>query len=557
MSLMKIESFHAYRVHDIPEQIRRKMAVNTSFTTLDDVKEAVSRFGADATVNGDFRGLLSDVASYDTTENGYDIPSINIGADNDMTFFNQNSQIYNFIAVVTVSPANEVRLTEDRCIIVGYTSEVSPSFGGFLPDDMKMFINDIYSLRVSYAFGPTGNRFIPENGMAIIDNYVLANTLPQTYAVGSMPEAYVLPDNMMSIAALQKDYDINGGAGESINHAASFRDVPQCVSANMVSPEQFALHATGGYLNGLQCANEIGSEFATWGSSASSQTSQFFRDKRLTQTLGNQKFVRKLRDHLASSGLVANSNAAVNSGAFTLADMKMCIGNAAELDRWISESVTLSEQNMSPDLGADIWGTGTMGSLVSYDIANRLGSIMAKHQIGGLQFAFSTQQYVDGVLGRPVIIPQSLCALDRNGHVPQVLLSKFREQLEYNLIATVTKGLMIPMECRVMSALGGATRVEILIDGSSSWEAYTYASFMSGRLNTTTTGDTNYIQTLANSLGNFTAAVGEGFQDHLNGQAHQMIYSDVPDNQNSGLFGGGTDNLFSAPETATGAKLKF
>lgn len=545
MSLMKLESIHAYRVHDIPEQARLKMDINATVTKLGDVSENISQFGIDVSADPNFRTLLSDIATYDSTENGLEIPIINVGADNDVSLFNSNSRIYNFIAVVTLNPLNETRSTEERCIVVGYTSECEPSFGGFLPDDTKLFINDIYGLSVTYQTGPTGNRFVTDNSFRIVDNYVLANALPAQVGglFGNGPESYVLPDNMMAIANMQDQYDVRPGDGEVIRNTAEFRQTPQCVSSTMVSPDQFAMNASTGFLYGLKSLNEMNPEYSSWSNSVASQSKVYFRQKRLEMDLGANPFVEALRNHLSAKGFSAAGNATLSTGAFTLADLKRVIGNPNDCDRWVSSSVSESERNLGPTFGADAWTSHTMASIASYDIANRLSPIMAKHLVGEVTFSFSTMDYVNGELGTAIIVPESVRALDRHGKVPTALMQSFRQTLEFGLISIVTKNHRVPMRCQVMSSLGGATRVELIVDGAPGAEAFTYASFMSGRLNTTTTADGKYVSQLAEKLNKFTGAIKEGFEAHLTHQAKSNIFSDDM-TPTSDLFGGQTSSMF-------------
>lgn len=547
MSLMKIESIHAYRVHDIPEQIRRKMDINATTTKLGDVSENISQFGIDVSADPNFRTLLSDIATYDSTDNGFEIPIINVGADNDIALFNESSRIYNFIAVVTLNPINETRSTEERCIVVGYTSECEPSFGGFLPDDTKLFINDIYGLSVSYQVSPTGQRYTTDNSFRIVDNYVLANALPaSSNSLFGGAESYVLPDNMMAIANMQDQYDIQPREGEVIRNTAEFRQTPQCVSANMVSPDQFALNASTGFLYGLKSLNDVNPEYSSWSNSVASQSKVYFRQKRLEMDLGANPFVETLRNHLSAGGFASRGNDTLRTGSFTLADLKMCLGNPNDVDRWISDSVSESERNLGPTYGADAWSSNTMASIMSYDIAERLSPIMSKHLVGEVTFTFSTMDYVNGELGTAVIVPESVRALDRHGKVPAVLIQAFRQVLEYGLISIVTKNHRIPVRAQVMASLGGAVRVELLVDGAPAPEAFTRASFMSGRLNTTTTSDGTYVGELASKLNKFTGAIKEGFEAHLTNEAKSNIFTDDVSGSTSDLFGGQTDSLFGA-----------
>lgn len=546
MSLMKLESIHAYRVHDIPEQARLKMDINATTTKLGDVAENISQFGIDVSSDPNFRTMLSDIATYDSTENGIEIPIINVGADDDISLFNENSRIYNFIAVVTLNPLNETRSTEERCIVVGYTSECEPSFGGFLPEDTKLFINDIYGLSVTYQTGPTGQRYVTDNSFRIVDNYVLARALPaQSTGIFGSAESYVLPDNMMSIANMQDQYNISAADGEVIRNTAEFRQHPQCVSANMVSPDQFAMNASTGFLYGLKALNEANPEYSSWSDSVASQSKVYFRQKRLEMDIGANPFVEALRNHLGAQGFGTRGNETLSTGAFTLGDLKLVIGNPNDLDRWISDSVSESERNLGPTYGADAWTSHTMGSIMAYDIANRLSPIMSKHLVGEVTFSFSTMDYVNGELGVAAIVPESVRTLDRHGKVPAVLLQSFRQTLEYGLISIVTKNHRVPVRAKVMSSLGGATRVEIIVDGSPGVESFTYASCMSGRLNTTTTADGKYVSQLADKLNKFTGAIKEGFEAHLNNEAKSNIFSDdLSSSSTSDLFGGQSDSLF-------------
>tara|TARA_Y100001960_G_scaffold61541_1_gene64335 strand:- start:20668 stop:22359 length:1692 start_codon:yes stop_codon:yes gene_type:complete len=540
MSLMKLESIHAYRVHDVPSQIRRKIGLNSSQSALDDVAERVAQEGNAASQDQGFRSILAEIATYDSTETGFEVPIINVGADDDISYFNEGSQIYNFVAVVTLDPLNQTRSTEQRVIVVGYTSECEPSFGGYLPPDTKLYINDIYGLTVSYHTAPNGQRYTTDNSFRITDNHVLANALPaQTFGEA---ESYVLPDNMMSIADHRSSYDVGSGE-ELVLHTAQFRQTPQCVTSDMVSPDQFVSKATEGFLYGLHTVSEHTPEYSDFSHTVSSQTSSFFQQRHLTRSLGNNPFVSRLRDHLASKGFTGQGNNIKSSGCFTLRDLSECLGNPQDLDTQLANSVMQSESDLGPTYGADDWDSNTMASIVSYDIANRLSPIMAKHLVGQITFSFSTMDYVDGMLGRAMIVPESVLTLDRHGKVPSSLLYSFRDTLEYSLINVVTKGNRVPVKATVMAALGSAIRVELQIDGAPAPEAFTYASFMSGRLNTTTTTDNQYVQNLAGSLNSFTKALKTGFEEYQNGQAKGSIFSDdLSDKPTDNLFGNDNDD---------------
>tara|TARA_Y100001960_G_scaffold253995_1_gene271673 strand:- start:1019 stop:2701 length:1683 start_codon:yes stop_codon:yes gene_type:complete len=540
---MKLESIFAYRVHDVPSQIRRKIGLNSSQSALDDVTERVAEDGDAAAQDQGFRTILSNIATYDPTENGFEVPIINVGADNDISYFNESSQIYNFVAVVTLDPLNETRSTEQRVIVVGYTSECEPSFGGYLPPETKMFINDIYGLTVAYHTAPNGQRYTTDNSFRITDNHVLANALPaQTFGDA---ESYVLPDNMMSIADHRSTYDVGADEGVLL-HTAQFRQTPQCVTSDMVSPDQFVGKATEGFLYGLRNVSDHSPEYSEFSHTVSSQTTSFFQQRHLTRSLGNNDFVSRLRDHLSAKGFSGQGNLIKSTGSFTLRDLAECVGNPQDLESQLANSVMQSERDLGPTYGADNWDSNTMASIVSYDIANRLSPIMAKHLVGQITFSFSTMDYVDGMLGRAMIVPESVLTLDRHGKVPSSLMYAFRDTLEYALINVVTKGNRVPVKATVMAALGSAIRVELQVDGASAPEAFTYASFMSGRLNTTTTSDNQYVQELAGSLNAFTEALKDGFQIHQNTTAKKTIFDDdYNDTPTGNIFGGGTgEGLF-------------
>ena len=176
--MMRCASLTLYPVYDIPEQIRRRVGVNAGAKDLGQLSAVVGRHGTEAIGNIDFSMAINDIVGYDSTPTGFERPLVDISGAGEsgvrMQYGPAETGMYNWIAVLVPNPLNETQSIEQRFIMTGYTSRAEASIMGNLPDDMRLFINDIYCMSVAYAMDGQGQRVPIPGSYRVLDNYVVS-----------------------------------------------------------------------------------------------------------------------------------------------------------------------------------------------------------------------------------------------------------------------------------------------------------------------------------------------------------------------------------------------
>ncbi|EDF0012757.1 hypothetical protein BZX20_14080, partial [Salmonella enterica subsp. enterica serovar Enteritidis] len=145
---MQLVNLLMYPVYDVPEQVRRRIGFNASTGALDDLAAAVELGGEKAVGTQQYQEALSAIVGFDGTQNGFERPFINVSDDDNrpvqFQWESRDTGIFNFVAVFIAKPLNATRTQETQYIVSGYTSQAETSLGSLLPDDMVLYINDIY-----------------------------------------------------------------------------------------------------------------------------------------------------------------------------------------------------------------------------------------------------------------------------------------------------------------------------------------------------------------------------------------------------------------------------
>lgn len=555
---INVEQIHFYKVHDIPEQVRVKMDLNATVSTCTDMNDAIAQLGVGATENADFNAMLNSVATFSEAFDGYEIPTINLSDDNNInaTFNAATSSFYMFVAIINLGSASETSTIVKKHVVTGYTSEVEASFDGRLPAETKLYVNDTYTLRYKLARNAYGQMAIVPSSCAILSDTVTANAFSGNGFDfdGGANESYVLPHTMMEVSQLIQDNLPTEGLsdGETITFSSTVFRVPQEVSGAIISPEAFALTATESQLNGLKESEEMSGPMASWNQSTSVSAGSFMRDRKLTVPSSATPVIRAVRDTLMSLGDVVGGNTVGNEGAMTYQQLYNVTSNKDALAEYAMRTVSAAMLQTEPELGADRWAARSPAGILAYDIASRLGHVMIRHLTGKLNFHFSTMDYYNGELGQAIIQPGGAAGIDESGSIPLTLAQSLPMALKEKVIRQATRDFAIPARVHVQAQLGSAIRVEVTMEDGCGTEAFTYASFMSGRLNLTTTNDQGYVYRLGDKMRSLTNAISEGFDEFNSRATRSNIASDDftfsgEDNSGGNPFGtngGGNNNPF-------------
>lgn len=548
---MKLLSLQMYPVYEIPEQIRRRISFNAGTDDLTNLSDVIVQKGSAATSAFDYGEAMGKIVGFDPTPGSFEKPIVDISGENNAINpfrFEQRSRIYNFVAVIVVNPINETRSQEIRYVLTGYTSEADTSLTGILPDDMVLFINDIYGIRLSYRYDAHGNRYVDPNSFQMVDNYVLSNALVTQQAT----ELTLDPIALTKAAKTVGNLDV--GSGETLEFnvnsdqvlGSSLSSEAQLLTAQLTRPESFIGAMSTGYLNSLLNEQE---------SSTLSGINSFFDNGALSlegemRRLGvvksykNHSFSTAMKTALSRNNFVPDSYRQAQNAKFRLADLRVCLFNPGDLNRMISESLSVAMRNMQLGIDkTDNWtsmnGFSTDASLVAYDIGMRVSQVMAKNLIGAIRMTFDNRSANFDTMPLLAIIPGSAESLSEGG-IPVLMARNFQREMHQTLVQA-TRHNQVRCKVVIIARLGQVTRVEITIDGELVTEYFTFASFMSSRLHIGLTYDNTYNNTIAKNTNVLFDTIQNGFDEYTRRESSRDMLISLPDAPSNG---------FSIPETA-------
>jgi len=557
---MILESLVCYPVYDIPEQIRRRVGFAGTTSSLDSLIDVVARGGKSAIGSVEYQSALSGIVGFDETAAGVERPLINVGeSDKKVVEFSYNSAdtgVYNFIATIVANPINETRSQETRYIVTGYTSQATRSLTGLLPDDMVLNINDIYGLRVTYAYGSLGER--KAVGFRMMDNYVLSQALN---AEGYMPESTIDLISVAKSADMVNKMNLSGNekfipTGDTL-FAPNTQTTAQLMSNKLTRPDNFVTAISNSYLKTLGNDDTLTQVDSFFEGSGAYGIQRELTQLGVMRQFNNYDFVQAMRSALQrntgqNEGNWRNSNKA----QFRLMDLRHAIDNTYKLDEDIRTSLREADRvrfALEADK-TDAWltpkGNATQGSLVQYDMAMQLAPIMVKSLVGEMSFTFDNRSADFMTPAQLQIDPMSVGGV-AGAQMPPELASQLIGDLNA-LMLTVTKHNAIRCSVWCIAKLGVVNRIEIQIDGEIFPESRTFASFLSSRLHMGNTTDLSYVGQLASDVNTLTKAIDEGYNDHERTIGKGRILSNIPTGPSGGSLladsgltslGGGSDSF--------------
>lgn len=544
---MQLVKLLMHPVYDVPEQVRRHIGINSSTGALDDLAVAVELGGEKAVGTPQYQQALSAIVGFDGSATGFERPFINVSDDDNkpvqFTYESRDTGIYNFVAVFIAKPLNDTRTQETQYIVSGYTSQAETSLGGLLPDDMVLYINDIYGLQATYEYDALGGRTLNPNSFRLLDNYVLSKAL----SVEGMAESSVDIISIAKAADMVKRIEMNKGekfvpTRDSVLSATA-SSAPQLMAAQLQRPENYVSAIANAYLASSGVDTELGSVESFFAGNNSIGVESELKQRGVMRNFSNHELISAMRQAL-QNGLsdVSGGWKATNKATFRLRDLRDAIINPGRLDQCISESLALAARR---GLGAglvnqtDNWigknGLSTQGSLVAYDLAMSIGPIMARNLIGEISFVYDNRNA--DIMVEPVLqpIPESVSSITHH-QLPQALGRRFLQNMKEAMVQ-ITKHNHIRCHMLVTALLGTVTRIEIRVDDEP-LEYYTYASFMQFRLHTGNTTDLMYVGELAQNTATLLKAVESGYQEYERGVGRGRILTNLPTNTGGGLGGG-------------------
>ncbi|ANZ48883.1 hypothetical protein HOV30_gp033 [Erwinia phage Derbicus] len=523
---MKLLQLQLYPVYEIPEQIRRRIAFNAGTEDLTKLSDVIVQNGSSATSAFDYGEAMGKIVGFDPLPGSFETPVLDISGQSNVVTpfrFEQRSRIYNFVAVVVVNPINETRSQEIRYILTGYTSEADPTLASLLPDDMVLYINDIYGVRLSYKYDSLGNRYVDPNSFQMVDNYVLSNTLVTSQGT----ELTLDPIALTKAAKTVSNLDVNVGAGEELQFnvtsdqvlGPSLQSEAQLLTAQLTRPESFIGAMSTGYLNSLlneQESNSLSGINAFFDNGTLSLEGEM-RRLGVVKSYKNHNFANALRTALSRQNFVQDAYRQSQDAKFRLGDLRSVLFNPQDLNRMLQDSLSTAMRNMSLGIDkTDSWtnmrGIGTDASLIAYDVGMRMGQVMAKNLINGIRLTFDNRMANFDTQPQLAVVPDSAESVSEGG-IPALMARNFMREMMQTFIQA-TRHNAVRCKMVVISRLGQVTRVEITPDGEAVTEYYTFASFMSSRMHIGLTYDNTYNNTVAKNTSTLFSTIQHGFDEY-------------------------------------------
>lgn len=527
---MKLLNFVMYPVYGIPEQIRRRIDINGGLGDLQSLSQVVERFGDSALGTSDFSVAMGGVVNFDGTPQGFERPFVDVSGVGEsgirMPYGDSETGVYNWIAVMIENPINSTRSTENRYIMSGYTSRAEPSLLGRMPDDMRLYINDIYCVQATYQTTGLGERQIDANSFRVLESYVLCQTLEDQ--LNGVTELDVSPIAVTKTADMVRKI----GAGDGVTlfplqqsplssnsdgtyYSSSFQATPQLMASQLSNPEGFVGTLAKGYMHSKITEDEDMGSTMSFFTQAGNQVETFLRQKTIQRNLNSHNVIRGMQTALSQVDGVG-SNSLGHRGNFSLGNLRGAIVNPIELDNWVSQSVSLARQRgfQGAMENTDNWvtfnGQSTRASLISYDIAMQLGPILSRNLVGAVRFVYDNRQ-ADLMTPAVVAVVENSLESINGSALPRLMAVRLQADLE-SVMLKASKHNRQSFQCVVTTRLGTVTRVEICMDGSMP-EFFTYASFMSNRMHVGITNDANYVGVLGAGVKDVMVAIDEGYEE--------------------------------------------
>ena len=544
MNGMLLKSLQVYPVYEVPEQVRRRIDISGTTGALDNLSDIVAQAGHAAAGTSEYQNALADIVGFDATPNGFERPIVNIsGDDNKVTQFSYEARdtgIYNFVMVLVANPINESRSQEVQYVVTGYTSQGEQSIiSGLLPDDMVLYINDIYGMQTTYRRNVLGERVLDENSFRMIDNYVLSRSL----AFNDYHEASINAINITKSADMVKKMNLKQGERIIPTDNTLFAPVattaPSLLAGNLTQPTNFVTAISNSYLRTMGRDNELSMVDSFFEGTGGTAVEQELQSLGVVRQFTNYELIKSFRQALSTNSGNTREGWNVSQRAnFRLRDLKVALVNPQLVDQQISDSLFLqARRGLGQVDSTDSWigrnGYSSMGNLVSYDLSMQLGAIMSRNLVGRLSFLFDNRRADFTNPPSLDVFEDSLEAI-ANAQLPRLLAQRLLSDL-HAMFVKVTKHNHIRCAVQVIALLGTVTRVEIMLDGESQKERYTYASFMSSRLHNGNTTSLEYAGRLAESTVGLMSAIEDGFGSHERGRGKDNLFSNIPSAPNGGF----------------------
>lgn len=534
MSAKQLLSLVLYPVYGIPEQIRRRADVNAGARDLMQLSNVVNQFGDSALAQTEFSMAIADVTGYDATPAGVERPFVDVSGVGEvgvrMPYGPSESGVYNWVAVLTNATTNATQTTEQRYIMSGYTSRAEPTLLGRLPDEMRMFINDIYCIQATYGYDGLGQRVIVPGSFRVIENYVMSQVLADE-AMHSY-EFDINPIAMAKNADLQRKLNLgdtdtiaptvnsfgqpldplNQGTVYSMNFQAS----PQLISTQLTNPTGLISTIAKGYIHATSNQNEIDTTVAgSFFNDNGTATDSFLRQQGVQRNFSGHELIQAMSSALSQVDGIASTRLGMD-GNFTLGNLRNAIVNPQFMDNAVMNSINQARSRglqMSLE-NTDDWtrsnGVSTPGSLVAFDIAMQIGPVLCRNMVGAIRFVYDNRR-------ADVLTPAQLTPVENSlestngGPLDLIFAQRMVRDLEHVMLKA-SKHNRIPFMANITCRLGTVTRIELCMEGGVP-EYFTHASFMSNRMHVGITTSNDYVGQLGKSVKNVMKAIDEGFED--------------------------------------------
>lgn len=556
---MLLQTLDIFPVYEVPEQIRRRIDINGTTGSLTELADIVAQKGQSATGTMEYQSALSGVVGFDPKKDGFERPLINIsGDDKYVTQFKYESRdtgVFNFVMVLVANPINETRSQEMRYVVTGYTSQAEASLLGTLPEDMVLFINDIFGIQTSYTRNSMGERVVNPNGFIMVDNYVLSRAL----AAGEYQEASINAINITKSADMVKKLNLANNEQIHLTDDTLFAPVssttPTLLAGNLTQPTNFVTAISNSYLKTMgrdESLNMVDSFFEGTGGSSVEQELQSMG---VVRQFTNYELIKSFRQALNNATGNSQEGWKISQRAnFRLSDLRAALSNSFDLDNMLSRSLAIHRRSGLGQIEqTDNWvgnrGYSVAGSLVAYDLAMQLGAILSRALIGRVSFMFDNRDA--DFTQRPVlnVYENSVSSLS-DAQLTRALAERFHNDL-HSLFVKVSKHNHLRFSMHVVAILGSVTRIEVTMEGELQKEFYTFAGFMSSRLHGGNTTSLAYAGKLAQQTSLLMEAIENGFGSFENNRGVERLKSNIP-SQPNGLTGNSLIDSIDIPSDFSG-----
>lgn len=541
---MLLQTLDLFPVYEVPEQIRRRIDINGNTGTLTELGDIVSRQGQDATNTLEYRNALANIVGFDATPDGFERPLVNVSdSDRNVTQFAYEARdtgVFNFVMVLVANPVNETRSQEIRYIVTGYTSQAEQSLLGTLPDDMVLYINEIFGMQTTYTRNAHGEKKVNPNGFIMVDNYVLSRAL----AAGEYQEASINAINVTKSADMVKKLGLGENESIELTDDTLFAPVssttPTLLAGHLTQPTNFVTSISNSYLKTMgrdDSLNMIDSFFEGTGGSSVEQELQSMG---VVRQFTNYDLIKAFRQALTNATGNSQEGWGMSQRAnFRLRDLRAALVNPDKLATMLADSLAVNRRRGFGQVEqTDQWigrrNYSTMGSLVAYDLAMQLGAILSRALVGRVSFMFDNR---NADFTQPPLLnvyEDSIHSLS-DAQLTRALAERFRNDL-HALFVKVTKHNHIRCAIHVVAILGSVTRVEVLMEGDVQREYYTFAGFMSSRLHSGNTTSLAYAGKLAKQTSKLMESIEDGFNSFERGANTERLFSNIP-TRTGGLTG--------------------